>query len=160
MSVASSSATQRNSTQLNGYCTRMGDGYKITVVGATRALLKAHGNLTQAAVSLKVDRTSLYNFIERNPELNDVRTLAREQLLDVAEGRLAQHIEGGDIRAITFYLKTQGKDRGYTERQEITGKDGAAIEARVSADELRELSAAQLQARLQALLAAGQMSGG
>ena len=137
----------------------MGDGHKITMDAASAALLKHYGNLSSAAKALKVARGTLYQFISRNPQLEDVRKLAKESLLDTAEDRLAGHIKGGDIRAITFYLKTQGKDRGYTERQEITGKDGAAIEARVSADELRELTAAQLQARLQALLAAGQMSG-
>ena len=30
----------------------------------------------------------------------------------------------GDTTMIIFYAKTQMKDRGYTERKEITGKDG------------------------------------
>lgn len=133
----------------------MGDGYKITVDGATKALMKCHGNILRAALSLKVDRSSLYDFIERNPELNDVRKAARESLLDVAEDRLAYHVEGGDIRAITFYLKTQGKDRGYTERQEITGKDGGSILARQEADTLKDLTPAELTKLIQEGLAGG-----
>ena len=33
----------------------------------------------------------------------------------------------GNLGAIIFFLKTQGKERGYTERQEITGADGTAL---------------------------------
>lgn len=133
----------------------MGDGYKITVQGAREALLKCHGNLLRAALVLKVDRSALYDFIDRNPGLHEVRKAAREALLDVAEDRLAYHIEGGDIRAITFYLKTQGKDRGYTERQEITGKDGGSILARQEAASLKDLSPEELAKLIQQGLAGG-----
>lgn len=133
----------------------MGDGYKITVEGAREALQRFHGNILQAARALKVERQSLYEFIARNPELNDVRKAAREALLDMAEDRLAYHIEGGDIRAITFYLKTQGKDRGYTERQEITGKDGGSILARQEAASLKDLSAEELAKLIQQGLVGG-----
>lgn len=133
----------------------MGDGYKITVDGATDALMNCHGNILRAAMVLKVTRRALYDFIERNPELNDVRTAARESLLDVAEDQLASHIQQGEIRAITFYLKTQGKDRGYTERQEITGKDGGSILARQEAASLTDLSPADLAKLIQEGLAGG-----
>ena len=33
----------------------------------------------------------------------------------------------GDTTMIIFYAKTQMKDRGYTERREITGKDGESL---------------------------------
>jgi hypothetical protein len=133
----------------------MGDGYKITVEGAKDALLKCHGNVLSASLALGVDRTSLYKFIDANPELHEVRKVAREALLDVAEDQLASHIQQGEIRAITFYLKTQGKDRGYTERQEITGKDGGSILARQEAASLKDLSPADLAKLIQEGLAGG-----
>ena len=42
----------------------------------------------------------------------------REGLKDFAEGKLMQQIDGGNITAIIFYLKTQAKDRGYIEKVE------------------------------------------
>ena len=33
----------------------------------------------------------------------------------------------GDTTMLIFYAKTQMKDRGYNERQEITGADGAPL---------------------------------
>jgi hypothetical protein len=39
---------------------------------------------------------------------------------------ITKHI-GTDASAVIFFLKTRGKKRGYVERSELTGKDGAPI---------------------------------
>jgi hypothetical protein len=39
---------------------------------------------------------------------------------------ITKHI-GTDASAVIFFLKTRGKKRGYIERSEVTGKDGAPI---------------------------------
>ena len=78
-----------------------------------KAIVKAFGNLSTAAKSLSVDRATLYKWIEQE---------GLEEA--VIEGR---KINGGDTTAIIFFLKTQGKSRGYVERQEITGADGKKI---------------------------------
>ena len=41
-------------------------------------------------------------------------------------------LEAGDAWAICFYLKTQGKNREYVERQEVTGKCGDPIQQQTS----------------------------
>jgi hypothetical protein len=63
-----------------------------------KAILKAFGNISLIAKSLDVDRTTLYKWIED------------ENLKDANDG---------DTTAIIFFLKTQGKERGYVERQEF-----------------------------------------
>ncbi len=88
-----------------------------------KAIVKAFGNLSAASKSLGVDRVSLYKWIEQDG-LEQAVIEGRNSRLDFVEGKLDQKIDGGDTTAIIFFLKTQGKSRGYVERQEITGADG------------------------------------
>ncbi len=49
----------------------------------------------------------------------------KEQYLDMAEAKLIEKIRTGATPELLFYLKTQGKSRGYIERQQLdlTSKD-------------------------------------
>lgn len=91
-----------------------------------KAIVKAFGNLSTAAKSLSVDRATLYKWIEQE-SLEEAVQEGRNTRLDFVESKLDQKINSGDTTAIIFFLKTQGKNRGYVERQEITGKDGQKI---------------------------------
>jgi hypothetical protein len=91
-----------------------------------KAIVKAFGNLSAASKSLGVDRVSLYKWIEQDG-LEQAVIEGRNSRLDFVEGKLDQKIDSGDTTAIIFFLKTQGKSRGYVERQEITGADGKKI---------------------------------
>lgn len=91
-----------------------------------KAIVKAFGNLSTAAKSLSVDRATLYKWIEQEG-LEEAVIEGRNTRLDFVESKLDQKINSGDTTAIIFFLKTQGKNRGYVERQEITGKDGQKI---------------------------------
>ncbi len=48
----------------------------------------------------------------------------REISVDNVESALYKSAIEGNTTAQIFYLKTQGKNRGYVERQEITGYEG------------------------------------
>ena len=48
-------------------------------------------------------------------------------MLDVGELSLLRAVQNGEAWAVCFLLKTQGKQRGYIERAEISGPDGGAI---------------------------------
>jgi hypothetical protein len=91
-----------------------------------KAIVKAYGNLSAASKSLGVDRVTLYKWIEQDG-LEQAVVEGRNSRLDFVEGKLDQKIDGGDTTAIIFFLKTQGKSRGYVERQEITGADGKKV---------------------------------
>ena len=102
---------------------------KCTPVQVSDALLASDGNLTAAATKLGVTRQGVYDYIDRY-KLQDVLDQSREKMADEAVGQLHRLVRDGNLGAVIFYLKTQAKSRGYTERIETTGKDGDAIEVR------------------------------
>jgi hypothetical protein len=103
---------------------------KNTIQEVKDALTEAYGFLSGAAEKLGVTRRTLESRIAHHVELQEHLKAVREKKLDFAEGMLMRLMREGNIAATIFYLKTQGKHRGYVERQELTGADGA-IEIRV-----------------------------
>lgn len=85
------------------------------------------GNIAAIARHFKVARQTVYNRIKDSTKLQSAIQDARESVLDDAESELYKQAKNGNTTALIFFLKTQGKNRGYTERQEITGADGNPI---------------------------------
>ena len=106
------------------------------------ALKKTHGNFALSARMLQCSRTTIWNRVNKSPELQKIVEEEREGVIDVAEGALHQAVLNGEPWAITFTLKGIGKNRGHSEKieNEITGKDGGPVLlANVSDDELIRL---------------------
>lgn len=91
-----------------------------------KAIVKAFGNLSTAARSLSVERQTLYTWIAQEG-LDECVIEGRNRRLDFAESMLDKAMQNDNITAIIFYLKTQGKSRGYVERQEHTGMNGQKL---------------------------------
>jgi hypothetical protein len=91
------------------------------------AITAANGLISVAAQSLGCSRTTIYSAIKRWKYVQEALEDSRERTLDFAEGKLFQQIKKNNMTAIIFFLKTQGKSRGYVERQEITGADGKPV---------------------------------
>jgi hypothetical protein len=66
---------------------------------------------------LSVERATLYTWIQ-DEQLEQAVTDGRNSRIDFVESKLDQKINDGDTTAIIFFLKTQGKERGYVERRE------------------------------------------
>ena len=96
------------------------------------AIMELRGNLSAVAQRFNVHRSSVSELIEKRPTLQRILQDTRETRTDTAEDRLGDAIDKGEAWAVCFYLKTQGKARGYVERQEITGKDGGAIRTEIT----------------------------
>jgi hypothetical protein len=91
------------------------------------ALEKSLGVVTTAAEMVGINRKSHYDWYNNDPEYKAAVDELKDVALDFAVTALYKLIEKGDTAATIFYCKTQGKKRGYIERQEITGEEGQPI---------------------------------
>jgi hypothetical protein len=95
------------------------------------ALFRASGLLRPAAAVLGVSVQGLRARINRNQSLQKALIDAREQIVDKAEESLWNCIDKQEPWAVALVLKTLGKNRGYVERQEVTGADSGPVDVRV-----------------------------
>jgi hypothetical protein len=102
--------------------------FKYSQEDVAQALHASKGMVFAAARILGCAPNTIYNYFKRYPELRDVQQAERGLLTDTAELKLADAIERGEAWAICFYLKTQAKDRGYVERQEVMSRERGPIE--------------------------------
>lgn len=89
------------------------------------------GNIAHIARSLGVNRATIWKRCNQSPTLMQALTDAREAMIDNAESMLYKKVLEGSTPELLFFLKTQGRNRGYVERQEITGKDGDEVKQRI-----------------------------
>src|SRR5262245_19559983 len=84
--------------------------------------LKATGGLVfLAAERLGVSVRSVYRYRERYACVAEAAEHEKGKRLDLAEASLWKAVLAGEGWAVCFYLKTQGKHRGYVERHEVDG---------------------------------------
>lgn len=95
------------------------------------AVKRSRGIISVAARALGCARITVYEYMNRYPEVKAALEEAREVSLDHVENRLMDLCDDTEHKdhfpAVRYFLRTQGKHRGYTERQEITGADGAPL---------------------------------
>jgi hypothetical protein len=103
-----------------------------------QALTTSLGNVTEAAAAVGMSRETHYDWLKNDPEYSAAVASLKNVALDFAESQLKKLMEGAERQALThdgevvtikdapntsaviFYLKTQGKQRGYIERQELS----------------------------------------
>jgi 20S proteasome alpha/beta subunit len=112
-------------------------------LSADKVIAKIHelkGNLSMVARSFGMSRQTMYNYLKGKPTVQAALDEARETMVDNVESALYSKALAGEGWAVCFFLKTQGKHRGYVERSEITGADGGAIKAQISWKDFIEAS--------------------
>lgn len=92
------------------------------------AIEKANGNVSVVAKSFNVSRTTMYVFLHGSEKAQEALSAAREKMIDNVESALYSQALLGNTTAMIFFLKTQGKQRGYIERTELTGAEGKPIQ--------------------------------
>jgi len=116
-----------------------GGRYRFSQKQMIDALVKAQGLKGPAARALNCDRRTVSRYIKQFPAIKEAHEEAIQATIDLAQAKLVELVEVGDWRAIRFLLCTLGKDRGFTERQEIVavGDDAEALRRQIEEDILR-----------------------
>ncbi len=103
----------------------MGQHYKTERIIA--ALVAKKGLVSQAAKALGCTPKCIYNRAKQVRAVQEAIDSARDELIDDAELALRSAVLEKQPWAVALVLKTLGKRRGYVERQEVTGEDGAPL---------------------------------
>ena len=92
------------------------------------ALLESKGIIKDAARILECDRTALSRRIRDSASLTKKKEQAFDSFVDDVEKTYYEKMmESKDKVMMIFFLKCHGKERGWVERQELTGADGEAL---------------------------------
>lgn len=94
-----------------------------------KALGTTFGNVSEALrvldeQGISLGRTAHYKWLETDELYQEAVSNAADKTLDLVEKALIKQIKNGSVQATTFYLKTKGRVRGYTERQEVDVTSG------------------------------------
>jgi hypothetical protein len=82
------------------------------------SIKKLNGNIAAVCKELGTTRGTFQHYCERHPAIATVLYESREEMLDMAESSLYRRVLAGESWAVCFFLKTQGRKRGYIERAE------------------------------------------
>jgi len=104
---------------------------KIAVERLQQLFEESKGNLAATARRMGVSRTAIYKRVKDSPTLQEALADARESMLDNAESVLYKKVLEGSTPELLFFLKTQGRNRGYVERQEITAANGGDVRTHI-----------------------------
>lgn len=100
-----------------------GQSYKVDdIIAAIRQGQTPSG----AADILGCHPDTVRGYAKRYPSVKAALDAERQTTVDLAEKGLRTSVMRGDAWAVAFALKTLAKDV-YSERQEVTGKDGEAL---------------------------------
>jgi hypothetical protein len=104
------------------------------------ALKKSKGMVYLAADLLKCSHQTVYNYIERHPSVRMAWEQEHGVVGDNAELALYSAILAGEHWAISFYLGTKGKDRGYTRRSEQRAENLNVDMAQLTDEQLQRIA--------------------
>lgn len=96
--------------------------------GLMIAALKANmGVVSKACEKVGISRKTHYEWLKTDQGYNESVEDVIESTIDLAESSLFIQIAKYNTAATIFFLKTRGRERGYIERQELTGAGGAPL---------------------------------
>tara|TARA_Y100000310_G_scaffold345738_1_gene469064 strand:- start:7537 stop:8001 length:465 start_codon:yes stop_codon:yes gene_type:complete len=109
-------------------------GRKYSTEQMIRAIRETRGLLSIAAERLGCHPDTIRAYARRYPTIAKAIKEERERMTDVAELSLYNKIQDGEGWAVSLYLRTQGRHRGYVEQKDIK-----LLLGNLTDDELRQL---------------------
>lgn len=109
---------------------------KLSVPRIAEALAKTGGLIGPAAEFLQYPRSSVVHYVERYASLQRVQSQAREHALDDTEWALIKAARAGEPWAVQWFLKYQGKERGYQEVRKTEQDATVRVEVAYTEDAL------------------------
>lgn len=103
---------------------------KFTNAQIIEGLNSMNGMVYLAARKIGCNPQTIYNRMKTNTAIREACDNARGELIDISEQKLRAAVLNGEPWAVAMVLKTLGKNRGYVERQEVTGADGKPMNIR------------------------------
>jgi hypothetical protein len=88
------------------------------------ALKQTEGIQSEAADRLGIACSTMCRRVQKSEQLQTIVRNLREKNIDRAERSLMKLVDEGDLGAVIFYLKCQGKSRGWVERSELVISPG------------------------------------
>ena len=98
------------------------------------ALEKTLGIVTTACKLVGVDRGTFYRYVNEDEDFAKAVKDVENITFDFVESQLHKQIKDNNTASTIFYAKTKMKNRGYVERQEITGADSGEVTIKVIHD--------------------------
>jgi hypothetical protein len=92
------------------------------------AITRARGLVYLAAQNLGCDPATIFHRAQKKPAIREIIETERNRVLDFAEAKLIEAVGNGQAWAVCFLLKTQGRKRGYIERQEYQQVESIQVE--------------------------------
>ncbi len=94
------------------------------------AIKDSGGIMSTIARRLGVTWHTADTWVKQYDETKQALQDEREAILDLAESTLFRNIKDGNSQDAKWLLSTMGKNRGYSERHEITGADGEPVKVK------------------------------
>ena len=127
MSSATSFVTYINRTMANNNDKTIQERVLTDKERMLEELNKTSGIVSSACKAAGISRMTFYRWYNEDPDFKEKVDDVKELQKDFCEALILKKMKDGDTTMLIFYAKTQMKDRGYTERRELVGKDGESL---------------------------------
>ena len=103
---------------------------KVAIIGSSAIMRDILDRVNEGKKeSEQITIQGLHQRIKESPEFSELMAREKDEIDDIGETQFTKALKAGEKWAIQGWLKYRGRERGYVERQELTGKGGKDLPA-------------------------------